>query len=186
MPIEDSQIIELFNARSERAIIELSNKYGKLCHKVALNILNNTLDAEECVNDAYMGIWNSIPPHNPNPLRSYVCRIVRNLSLKRYHANTAVKRNSFYDVSFDELEDCIPTPALTAESDMQELSDFIDEFLATLDSDNRIMFMRRYWFSDSLSNIAELFGITKHNAAVRLYRTRKKMRKFLTKRGVSL
>jgi DNA-directed RNA polymerase specialized sigma24 family protein len=98
----DSEIIDLFNERSEKAIMELSKKYGSVCRKVARNILNNDLDAEECVNDAFLGAWNTIPPQNPNPLLTYICRIVRNLSIKKYHANTAIKRNSFYDAALDE------------------------------------------------------------------------------------
>lgn len=89
--LDDRKIIELFFERSEQAIVELSNKYGSVCTKVAFNILNNKQDTEECVNDAYLGTWNTVPPQNPNPLLSYVCRIVRNLAIKRYHANTAAK-----------------------------------------------------------------------------------------------
>lgn len=92
--MDDNQIVALFYARSEQAIVELSNKYGKLCISIAHNILNDTQDAEECVNDAYLGAWNSIPPHKPNPLSTYICRIVRNLSIAKYHANSAQKRNS--------------------------------------------------------------------------------------------
>ena len=114
--LEDSKIIGLFYERSEQAITELSQKYGAVCTKVADNILNNKRDAEECVNDAYLGAWNSIPPQNPNPLLSYVCRIVRNLAIKKYHANTAKKRNSIYDVALEELEDCFKT-ARSAASD---------------------------------------------------------------------
>ena len=93
--LDDRKIIELFFERSEQAIIELSNKYGSVCTKVAYNILNNRQDAEECVNDAYLGTWNTIPPQNPNPLLSYVSRIVRNLAIKKYHANTAEKEIVF-------------------------------------------------------------------------------------------
>lgn len=89
--MEDLKIIALFYQRSEQAIIELSNKYGAICRKVANNILNNRQDTEECLNDAYLGAWNTIPPQNPNPLLTYICRIVRNLAIKRYHANTAAK-----------------------------------------------------------------------------------------------
>lgn len=101
--MEDQEIIELFFARLEQAISGLQNKYGNRCMKVAYNILNNRLDAEECVNDAYLAAWNTIPPEKPNPLFTYVCHIVRNLSIKRYHANNALKRNSHYDVALDEL-----------------------------------------------------------------------------------
>ena len=107
--MEDQKIIELFFARSEQAIAQLQNKYGNRCLRVAGNILNNRLDAEECVNDAYLAVWNSIPPQKPNPLLTYVCHIVRNLSIKKYHANSALKRNSHYDIALDELEECIQT-----------------------------------------------------------------------------
>lgn len=106
--MEDSQILELLYERSERAIAALSEKYGSVCRRVANNILNDVRDVEECVNDAYLGAWNTIPPQKPQPLRSYVCRIVRNFAIKRYHANTAAKRNSCYDVALDELENCFP------------------------------------------------------------------------------
>ena len=103
--MDDKKIIELFYERSEQAITELSKKYGLLCEKIADNILNNHLDAEECVNDAYLAVWNTIPPQNPDSLVSYVCRIVRNQAIKKYHENTALKRNSIYDTSLDELEE---------------------------------------------------------------------------------
>ena len=106
--MNDSEIIDLFYMRSERAIMELAAKYGNVCNKVAKNILNNILDAEECVNDAYLGAWNTIPPQNPNPLLTYICRIVRNLSIKKYHANTSVKRNSFYDAALDFRKGAYP------------------------------------------------------------------------------
>ena len=85
-------------------------KYGKLCHKLSRNILNNRQDAEECVNDAYLGVWNAIPPAKPNPLRAYVCKVVRNISLKLYYKNEAEKRNSVYDIAIQELEDYLPAP----------------------------------------------------------------------------
>ena len=106
--IDDRKIIALFFERNEQAIKELSEKYGAVFTKVAYNILNNRQDAEECINEAYLAAWNTIPPHNPNPLLSYVCRIVRNLAIKKYRANTAAKRNSIYDAALDELENCFP------------------------------------------------------------------------------
>ena len=102
--MEDKRIIDLFFARSELAIEALAAKYGALCSRIAENILGDSMDAEECVNDAYLGVWNSVPPQRPDPLRSFLCRIVRNLSISRYHANTAKKRNSSYDVALEELE----------------------------------------------------------------------------------
>jgi len=185
--LDDSKIIELFYERSEQAIIELSNKYGSVCTRVANNILNNRQDTEECVNDAYLGAWNTIPPQKPNPLLSYVCRIVRNLAIKRYHTNTATKRNSIYDVALDELENCFPGSAsVEDEFNAGEVAQSINEFLETLDKKNRIIFVRRYWYSDSIPEIAKLFHTSNHNISVRLSRTREKLKKHLTKEGVSL
>lgn len=185
--MDDVKIIELFFERSEQAINELSNKYGSVCIKVANNILNNKEDAEECVNDAYLGTWNTIPPQKPNPLLSYVCRIVRNLALKKYHFNTAIKRNSTYDVALDELENCIPSATtIEEEVDANEMAKMIDAFLDTLDKEKRILFVRRYWCSDSIEDLAKLFGTSKHNVSVKLSRTREKLKKYLIKKGVSI
>ena len=185
--LDDSKIIELFYERSEQAIIELSNKYGSVCTRVANNILNNQQDTEECVNDAYLGAWNTIPPQKPNPLLSYVCRIVRNLAIKKYHTNTAAKRNSIYDVALDELENCFPaSTSVEEEFNVSEVDRIIDAFLATLDQENRVMFVRRYWYSDSIDDLAELFKTSNHNISVRLCRIREKLKKHLIKKGVYL
>lgn len=185
--MEDSKIIELFNARSEQAIAELSKKYGAICIKVANNILNNQSDAEECINDTYLGVWNTIPPQKPNPLLSYVCRIARNLAIKRYHSNTAKKRNGFYDVALDELENCFSSAETTEdEFSAKELTEIINDFLETLDKDNRVMFVRRYWFSDSVGDIAKIFNTSSHNVSVRLARVREKLKKHLIKEGFYL
>ena len=185
--LEDSKIIELFFARVEQAIVELSEKYGTVCGRIARNILKNDLDAEECVNDTYLAAWNTIPPQKPNPLRTYIFRIVRNISIARYHANTSVKRNSIYDVALDELENCLAA-TLTVEQEIsaKELSLQIDRFLDTLDKENRVMFVRRYWYSDSISDIAEMFQITNHNVSVRLSRTRDKLKTHLKKEGYEI
>lgn len=185
--MEDSKIIELFHERSEQAIVELSKKYGTICTRIAKNILNNELDAEECVNDAYFGAWNTIPPQSPNPLQTYICRIVRNLSIKKYHKNTAIKRNSFYDIALDELENCIPS-GKTVEDELlvKELTQKIDEFLATLNQEKRVMFVRRYWYSDSISEIAKEFHMSNNNVSVGLLRTREKLKKYLRKEGFEI
>ena len=164
--------------------MELSKKYGTICIRIAKNILNNSLDAEECVNDAYLGAWNTIPPQKPNPLKTYICRIVRNLSIKRYHSNTSMKRNSFYDAALDELENCIPS-GKTVESELfaRELAKIIDDFLDTLDKENRVIFVRRYWYSDSISDISKRFHMSNNNISVRLSRTREKLKNYLRKEG---
>jgi RNA polymerase sigma-70 factor (ECF subfamily) len=185
--MDDNKIIELFFARSEQAIIELSNKYGSICRKVADNVLHDRLDVEECLNDAYLGVWNSIPPQKPNPLLSYVCRIVRNLALKKYYENTAQKRNSFYDIALDEFEDCIPS-SLSVEDEIEakEVAVLINDFLETLDKPSRVMFFRRYWHADSIEDLANLFHSSKHYISVRLSRIRKSLRHYLEEKGVSI
>ena len=185
--MKDDQIIALFFARSQQALTELDRKYGAVCSAVARNILKNPQDAEECVNDAYLGVWNTIPPQHPNPLLTYLCRIVRNRSIKRYHANTAQKRNSSYDVALDELAQSIPTLE-TVESTLsaQELTQLLDTFLAGLDPRNRMLFVRRYWYADDIPALAERFHMSRNSVSIRLSRIRKKLRDYLQKEGVSL
>jgi len=185
--MEDNKIIDLFFQRSESAIAQLAEKYGKLCLKIAQNILNNTSDAEECLNDTYLGVWNSIPPNHPESLSAYVCKIARNLSLKRYSYNTASKRNSNYEVALDELEDCIAS-LKTVEDEVAEhtLTKDIEQFLDTLNETDRVIFMRRYYFSDSYADIAKQTGLTEKNVSVRLTRLRSKMRDYLTERDYEI
>ena len=113
--MEDAQIVELFFARSEDAISELDQKYGKLYHKLADNILKSAQDAEECVNDAYLSTWNAIPPQRPESLSAFVGTLVRRCSITRYRANTAMKRNSHYDVCMEEIEEFLASPRRTEE-----------------------------------------------------------------------
>ncbi len=185
--MEDGKIIDLFFERSEQAITELSKKYGAVCRRVAVNILRNDLDAEECVNDAYLGAWNAMPPNRPDPLLTYLCRIVRNLSITRYHANTAAKRNSFYDTALDELEECLPSAAtVETEVDARELSALLDRFLETLDRENRVLFVRRYWYSDPVSEIGAAFHMSANSVSARLSRIRRKLKSFLKKEGYAV
>ncbi|MCH5324054.1 MAG: sigma-70 family RNA polymerase sigma factor [Eubacterium sp.] len=182
--MDDSEIIELFYARSEQAIAELSDKYGHICIKTAENILKNHPDAEECVNDAYLGVWNTVPPQRPKPLLTYLCRIVRNIAINKYHSNTAKKRNSYYDAALSELYDTV-TDGRTAEDELEtnELSRVIDAFLATLNKESRVMFVRRYWHSDSVKDIAARMGISPHAATIRLSRIRTKFKNYLDEHG---
>lgn len=185
--MDDSKIIALFNERSELAIFELSEKYGAILRRTASNILSDSRDTEECLNEAYYGVWNTIPPQNPNPLLSYVSRILRNIAVNRYHSNTAKKRNSFYDISLDELENCFLSSTDTEqEFSARETARSIDRFLGTLSKGDRVLFVRRYFFSDSVSALSDLFGIPTHNVSARLYRIRGKLKKHLEKEGVLL
>lgn len=183
--IADEKIIELFFQRSEQGIQELDIKYGKVCHKVSYNILNSRQDAEECVNDAYLGAWNAIPPAKPDPLLPYICKIVRNLSLKLYYRKEAAKRSSHYTAAMEEIEACIADPnTVEAEIDAGELARIIEAFLDTLTTENRVIFMRRYWFADSCRDIAEFAGLTEKNISVRLTRIRRKLKQYLIEQEV--
>ena len=170
--MDDIKIIDLFFARSELAIEALDGKYGAICHNLSRSILKDQQDAEECVNDAYLGVWNAIPPHRPNPLSVFVCKIVRNISIMRYRANTALKRNSNYDSTMEELENCLSS-SVSVEDSLRDLS-----------QENRVIFLRRYWFSDSYAEIAARTGLTEKNVSVRLSRIRKQLQTHLAERGV--
>ena len=183
--IDDEKIIEMFFERSEQAIRELDIKYGKICHNLSYNIVNNRQDAEECVNDAYLGAWNAIPPVRPNPLLSYIVKIVRNISLKIYWRKEAAKRSGHYTIALEEIEGNIADQkTVEDEIEARELARIIGEFLDTLTLENRVIFMRRYWFADSYKDIAEFVGLTEKNISVRLTRIREKMRQYLIEREV--
>ena len=183
--IDDEKIIEMFFERSEQGIRELDIKYGKICHNLSYNIVNSRQDAEECVNDAYLGAWNAIPPVKPDPLLTYICKIVRNISLNLYHRKEAAKRSSHYTIAMEEIEACIAaTNAVEAEIEAVELAHSIERFLDTLTDENRVLFMRRYWFSDSCRDIAGFMGLTEKNVSVRLTRIREKLRQYLIEREV--
>lgn len=180
---EDERIVELFFGRSEDAVKELDAKYGKTLNRLSYNIVNNRQDAEECVNDAYLGAWNAIPPARPCPLLTYICKIVRNLSLKRYYRNTAEKRGG-YAAALEELEACLAGPGRVEEAlEAKELARLTAGFLDTLDAENRVIFLRRYWFADSCRDIAARIGLTEKNISVRLTRLRQKLKRYLTERG---
>ena len=183
--ITDEKIIELFFERSEQGIRELDIKYGKACRGLSYNIVGSRQDAEECVNDAYLGAWNAIPPAKPDPLLTYICKIVRNISLKSYYRKAAAKRSSRCTIAMEEIEACTADPnTVEAELEARELSHIIESFLDTLTVENRVIFMRRYWFFDSCKDIAELTGLTEKNVSVRLTRIRRKLKSYLAEREV--
>ncbi|HIY33481.1 MAG TPA: sigma-70 family RNA polymerase sigma factor [Candidatus Evtepia faecavium] len=185
--MEDEKIIALFFQRSEQAIQALDEKYGPRCHQVSYNILNDRQDAEECVNDAYFGAWNAIPPAKPNPLLTYLLKIVRNLSCKRYWQKGAAKRNSNYTIALQEIEACLADRNTVEDAiEARELARILETFLDTLSGENRVIFLRRYWFSDSYQDIAQRVGLPEKTVSVRLTRTRQRMRQYLMERGVLL
>lgn len=183
----DEEIIELFFNRSEEALKELDIKYGKMCLQTSYNILGNHFDAEECVNDSYLGAWNAIPPVRPKPLLTYVLKIVRNLSLNRYHKNNAMKRNSTYDLAVEELADFLAAPDdVESTFEVNELTEVLESFLDSLDKVSRVIFMRRYWFYDNYEQIAKKVGISEKNVSVKLTRLRKRLKNYLEERGISI
>lgn len=180
--MNDEEIVWLFQQRKENGIEETHKKYGRLCRKLAYNILNNSEDAEECVQDTYLGAWNTIPPEVPKSLKNYLCLVVRNLSLKKFHHNSAQKRNSFYDVALSELEQILTTNE-TPEDELiiKEYQSNLNKFLTELDKENRSIFLLRYWYCESVTEIAKQFHCNENAISSRLKRTRKKLKEFLDK-----
>ena len=177
-------MVALLWRRSPQAIEELDKKYGKLCHKLANNIVNSREDAEECVNDAYLGVWNAIPPARPHPLRAYLVKVVRNVAWKVCERRQAAKRSGC-TVALEELEGCL-TDGKTVEDEVEarELAQLIEAFLDTLTAKERVIFMRRYGFMDSYGEIARRVGISEKNVSVRLSRMRRKLRDYLGEQEV--
>lgn len=185
--MKDSDIIALYWERSETAIEETEKKYGKLCKHIAMNILQNSEDVDECVNDTYLGAWNSIPPQKPTVFSAYLCRIARNCALKKYHYNHSKKRNVQVEIPLSELEDCIfQTSDDVNPIEMDIAAKAISAFLRTLNYENRNVFMRRYWFFDSVSDIAKRFSISESKVKSILFRIRGKLRDYLMKEGIEL
>ena len=183
--MEDCEIIDLFFERSEQAITELNLKYGASVQKTAARILGDSFDIEECVNDALLQIWKTIPPQRPESLGAYACTVSRHMALNRYHANTAQKRNSFYDAALDELEDSIPSLSnVESEYDARELAEYVNRFLRGLSYDERYLFLRRYWYADAVPEIAKSMGLRENSVSVRLSRLRKKLNLYLKKEGM--
>lgn len=181
--MEDSKMIQLFWDRESDVFPLLDKQFGKRLFGIARNILGNPSDAEETVNDTYFAVWNTIPPQRPNPLAAFVYKIGRNLALKRHRDNTAAKRNGTYDVSLDELAGCIPGPCLEEDFEARELGRLIDAFLDTQSRDNRNLFLRRYWYGDSVKDLAKAFSISQNTASVRLSRMRGQLKDYLNKEG---
>ncbi len=182
--VSDNEIIELFWSRSEEAITETDKKYRKECMKISHNILNNTSDCEECLNDTYMTAWNIIPPNRPNYLCAFICKIMRNHSLRKYEYYHREKRKNHISQSLDELNECIPDKCSTEDiADKNELAKEIQNFLMAQNIEKRVIFIRRYWFYDSFEQISEKCGISEDNVKMTLTRLRKNLRQFLTERG---
>ena len=183
--MEDQAITKLFLERSEQALVELISKYGKAVARITGNILSDPLDAEECANDTYLGVWNSIPPNIPRSLGAYCCGIARNKALSRYQANTAQKRACHFDTALEELEDTIPSLSnVESELEAKELGRCVSVFLKELDYDDRYVFIRRYYFGDAVADLAAQLEKSPHRISVRLFRVREKLKQYLRKEGM--
>ena len=182
--MEDSQIIALFFERSEQAIRILQDKYGGLCWRVISNILPDIRDVDECVSDTYLLVWKSIPPHHPDRLDSYVARIARNTALDRHDYNRASLRNSALTLAYEELEYILPSRDGCL--DVLLFRTFLNQFLRSQKKDARIMFLRRYWYGDSIQQIAASFGCGEEKVKSTLFRIRNKLRDAMNKEGIYL
>ena len=181
--MDDKKIIALLWQRSERALEALANKFGTRLLSLARNILGDPRDAEESVSDTYLAVWNAVPPKKPDPFPGFVYHTGRNQALKRLRYETAKQRDTRYDISLEELSHSLSGATLEDEFDARLLGRAIDRFLDTLSRENRVLFLRRYWFGDSIRELAVHFAMTENTVKVRLSRIREKLRTYLAKEG---
>ena len=183
--MEDSRIIDLYWARSQDAITETKTRYGRLIYSIAMKILRIHEDADECENDTYMKAWNSMPPQRPNILAAFLGKIARNLALDRYEREHAQKRGgSQIPLILDELEECIPS-----EGGMElpiEMRDILNRFLEGQTETARKVFLRRYWFGDSVKEIAQMYSLGESRVKMTLLRSRNTLKECLEAEGVSI
>lgn len=185
--MDDEQIVKLFYARSESAIEALKEKYGSRATAVAMKILGNAQDAEETVNDALHVLWQQIPPEKPRHLWAYFSRVVRNLSCNRADYRTAARRQESCQVCLSELEDCLSAggdPQKIFES--RQITDAINRFLDGLSKENRMIFVRRYYYFDSCQEIGRRLGMSRSTVNTRLHRLRQQLRQALQQEGISV
>lgn len=184
--MDDLRIIELYFERNEQAIKETDLKYGKLCHSIAYNILNNREDSEECVNDTYVGVWNAIPPTRPNNFIAFICRITRNLSLKRLEFIKREKRSADVLLSFEELAAVLPDERYAPNISDEDIGRVISKFLRNEKEDAKNVFIRKYYFFDSIGEIAKRYSFTESKVKNMLFYTRNKLKDYLIKEGVGI
>lgn len=183
--MDDSLIVQLYWDRNEAAISESSKKYGAYCAAIARNILQNRSDAEECVNDTWLHAWNAMPPHMPSVLSTFLGKITRNLSFDRFKRLHREKRGGCsVELVLDELAECVSGKDDTERRwEENELINEIDRFLSRIPEDKRYMFILRYWYADSVSDIAERFQTSANNVSAALSRLRQKLKLHLIERG---
>ncbi len=184
--MEDEKIIDLYWARDEAAIHETDVKYHHYCGAIALRILENMEDAEECVNDTWLHTWNAVPPERPNILSVFLGRITRNLSIDRYRMKHAARRRSNMETVDLELADLEGRYHLDAQIEDRVIARAISEFLRQTDTFSRILFVRRYWYLESIHDLAERYNVSESKVKSNLFRTRKALRQHLLEEGVSI
>ncbi len=184
--LEDSKIIELYFARDEAAIAETSTKYGYYCKKIAMNILADLFESEECVNDTYVKVWNTVPPTVPNIFKAFLAKITRNLALDRYGERTAKKRGGRVYESLEELSECIGSSETEDELDSKALTELINRFLSRESELSRRIFVRRYFYQDSVSEIAKRLRVTESRVKTTLHRARARLADVLRGEGFTL
>ena len=186
--MNDQEIIALYWAKEERAISATAEKYGGYCHTIAYNILYDHFEAEECVNDTYLGAWNSIPPQRPNRLAAFLGKITRNLALNRYKRNHAAKRRGGQvEIALSELENCIPdVKGVEQVAEEALLVSVINRFLVAQAKTKRNIFSLRYWFLYSIRDIADMYGESESKIKALLFRMRNELKKYLEKEEIYL
>lgn len=185
--MDDLAIVELYHRREERAIVETDRKYGSMCRSIALRLLGLREDAEECVNDTWHTAWNRMPPDRPQSLGAFLGRITRNLSISRWRREHAQKRYEGMEILLSELSDCVPAPG-TVEEDIERgrLSQIISAWLDGLDEGDRRLFIRRYWYGDTVKTLAEERGEKPNTLSQRLLRLRAELRTILEAEGAEI
>ena len=182
--MDDRTLIELYNQRNEAAISETQIKYGRYCFSIAHAILNSDEDSEECVNDTYLKVWNSIPPHAPTRFSAFIGKITRNTAIDRYMQKRAQKRHAGVELALDELSECLPSDTDGNMTEELILKRAIDSFLESLPKRTRVIFMRRYWYMSSIKEIADGLSLSESNVKVILMRTRERFREHLENEGI--
>lgn len=182
--MDDAAIVELYWARNEDAIVQTQQKYGPYCRAIARNILSSPEDAEECVSDTWYNAWNAMPPQRPDSLSAFLGRIVRNLSISRWRREKAQKRYAGLEAQLSELEDCLPAPAGVEEAvEGKELTALLERWLEGLEQEERVLFLRRYWYGVPVKDLAKVRGMGANQMAKRLLRLRKDLKGFLEREG---
>ncbi len=184
--ISDAEIVELLWERSESGLRRAEQKYGRLCHRIAMNLLGQQEDAEECVNDMYLALWNTIPPNRPESLIAYMGKITRNISISRLRKREARQRNCGGTVLLDELAECLPDPSASDPSDDLALRDALESFLRTLPEEDRSIMLIRYYDGEDIRTIASALGLRSGTVRVRLHRLRERLRTHLQENGIHL